>query len=78
MDGAELLQLATAVTPHVAYFLPRNASPEQLASLAPCLAPHGPYSRHRVEPCEVESHVVNQKLKTRTAYYGGLLVEPPR
>lgn len=61
VNGIELLFLARGVTPHVAYLLPRNVSLAQIASHSP---PGG---------CEVESHMINSKLKTRAAYFGDLI-----
>ncbi len=58
VNGADLLRLARAVTPNVVYFLPRNISTDHLA-----------LSDSNVE---VEGNVVNNKLKTKTVYYGGI------
>ena len=58
VNGADLLRLARAVTPNVVYFLPRNISTDHLA-----------LSGSNVE---VEGNVVNNKLKTKTVYYGGI------
>lgn len=61
-NGIELFKIARMISKNIAYFLPRNISPEQLDGLIE--APD--------EMCEVEDHVLNNKLKTRTAYYGEL------
>ena len=61
-DGEALFKLARAITPSVAYFLPRNVDRAAVALLA------GPDQR-----CELELNRINKKIKTVTAYYGELV-----
>ena len=61
-DGEWLFQLAKSITPSVAYFLPRNVDKSQASLLA------GPG-----QLCELERNKVNKKIKSITAYYGGLV-----
>ncbi len=61
-DGQWLFELARAITPDVAYFLPRNVDRAQASLLA------GPG-----QLCELERNKVNKKIKSITAYYGGLV-----
>ena len=65
-NGISLFEHARAACKSVAYFLPRNTPPEQLAALAP-----------PTETVEVEDHYLNRKLKTRIAYYGHLAEPHP-
>jgi len=62
INGYDLFHLARQISKNVAYFLPRNICPKQLDSLSDIN-----------EVCEVEDHVLNNKLKTRIAYYGNLV-----
>ncbi|KAI8990764.1 RNA cap guanine-N2 methyltransferase-domain-containing protein [Mycotypha africana] len=61
-DGLNVYQIASKITPNIAYFVPRNTNPEQLAQLA------GPDST-----CEIEQNALNGKVKALTAYYGDLI-----
>ncbi|KAL1925701.1 uncharacterized protein VTP21DRAFT_584 [Calcarisporiella thermophila] len=61
MDGIHLFELSQKITPHIAYFAPRNACIQQLADLA------GPGNT-----CEVEKNYMSGALKAITAYYGDL------
>ena len=61
-DGQWLFELARAITPAVAYFLPRNVDRAQASLLA------GPG-----QLCELERSKVNKKIKSITAYYGWLV-----
>ncbi|XP_046732306.1 trimethylguanosine synthase isoform X1 [Silurus meridionalis] len=61
-DGFEIFRLAKMISENIVYFLPRNADMEQIASLA------GPGGK-----VEVEQNFLNGKLKTVTAYFGGLI-----
>ncbi|KAI4904271.1 hypothetical protein NFI96_030081 [Prochilodus magdalenae] len=54
--------LSKMISDNIVYFLPRNADMEQVASLA------GPGGK-----VEVEQNFLNNKLKTITAYFGGLI-----
>ena len=61
--GEELFRQAQAITPAVAYFLPRNLDRAAVAMLA------GPGER-----CEIERNRINKKVKTCTAYFGPLVM----
>ncbi|XP_076341529.1 trimethylguanosine synthase 1 isoform X2 [Tachypleus tridentatus] len=61
-NGFTIFSAAKQVTSNIAYFVPRNTSLEQLTVLA------GPGN-----VVEVEQNILNKKLKTVTAYYGGLV-----
>uniref|UniRef100_A0A8C5F8J9 Trimethylguanosine synthase n=1 Tax=Gadus morhua TaxID=8049 RepID=A0A8C5F8J9_GADMO len=61
-DIRTMIQLSKLITDDIVYFLPRNADMNQIASLA------GPGGR-----VEVEQNFLNNKLKTITAYFGGLI-----
>ncbi|XP_042353817.1 trimethylguanosine synthase [Plectropomus leopardus] len=61
-DGFEIFRLTKLISDNIVYFLPRNADMDQVASLA------GPGGR-----VEVEQNFLNNKLKTVTAYFGGLI-----
>ncbi|KAI9314261.1 RNA cap guanine-N2 methyltransferase-domain-containing protein [Dichotomocladium elegans] len=66
-NGQHIFELASKITPNIAYFVPRNTDPQQLARLA------GP---SRV--CEIEQNYLRGNLKALTAYYGDLVVKPTR
>ncbi|KAG8470443.1 hypothetical protein KFE25_008864 [Diacronema lutheri] len=66
LNGFALLELALGISPHVAYYLPRNTARQQLAAMA--LAQRGEYSG----ALEVESCVLNGRLKALVAYFGEL------
>lgn len=55
-------QIASQITPNVAFFVPRNTDPQQLARLA------GPDST-----CEIEQNSLQGKIKALTVYYGDLI-----
>lgn len=61
-DGFLIFEKARLISDDIVYFLPRNADMDQIASLA------GPGGR-----VEVEQNFLNNKLKTITAYFGGLI-----
>uniref|UniRef100_A0A1I8A8H5 Trimethylguanosine synthase n=1 Tax=Steinernema glaseri TaxID=37863 RepID=A0A1I8A8H5_9BILA len=61
-DGIEIFEAAKALSPNIAYFLPRNTTMNQLLKLA---GENG--------SCEIEHSVLNKKAKTITAYYGHLV-----
>ncbi|KAJ8305602.1 hypothetical protein KUTeg_016147 [Tegillarca granosa] len=58
-----IFEVTKQITDNIAYFMPRNADIEQLASLA------GPGGQ-----MEVEQNLLNKKIKTITAYYGELVL----
>ncbi|KAI9269901.1 RNA cap guanine-N2 methyltransferase-domain-containing protein [Sporodiniella umbellata] len=61
-DGTNIFQIAYNITPNVAYFVPRNTDPHQLARLA------GPGNT-----CEIQVNSLCYRPKALTAYYGDLL-----
>ncbi|CAN9502960.1 unnamed protein product [Ophioblennius macclurei] len=61
-DGFLIFQLAKLISENIVYFLPRNADMDQIASLA------GAGGK-----VEVEQNILNNKLKTVTAYFGSLI-----
>lgn len=61
--GLKAFRLAKQVTENLAYFLPRNTAVEELMQLA------GPGNR-----VEIEQNLLNNKVKTITAYYGEELI----
>ncbi|EPQ56095.1 S-adenosyl-L-methionine-dependent methyltransferase [Gloeophyllum trabeum ATCC 11539] len=60
IPGKELFDLTRQITPHVAYYLPRNVSMEEVAALLP-------------EKIEVEEQWMGNKLKAVCCYFGGLV-----
>lgn len=61
-NGFNIYQAARKISPNLAYFLPKNSNIDQLVELA---APDG--------AAEIEQNVLNNKVKTITAYYGELI-----
>uniref|UniRef100_A0A3B4X6J0 Trimethylguanosine synthase n=1 Tax=Seriola lalandi dorsalis TaxID=1841481 RepID=A0A3B4X6J0_SERLL len=61
-QGLGIFRLAKLISDNIVYFLPRNADMDQVASLA------GPGGK-----VEVEQNLLNNKLKTVTAYFGSLI-----
>lgn len=55
-------KLASNITPNVAYFVPRNTDPQQLAALAGA-----------GQTCEIEQNTLYGRLKALTVYYGDLV-----
>ena len=64
LDGFEIFNAALEVTENIAYFVPRNTNVDQLISLA------GPGGL-----VEVEQNILNQKIKSVTAYFGDLIAQ---
>lgn len=62
LDGVHVFEETKSITENITYFMPRNADVEQLSLLA---SPNG--------NVEIEQNFLNKKLKTITAYYGGLV-----
>ncbi|KAK5888330.1 hypothetical protein CesoFtcFv8_014435 [Champsocephalus esox] len=58
----KIFRLAKLISDNIVYFLPRNADMDQIASLA------GAGGK-----VEVEQNILNNKLKTLTAYFGSLI-----
>ncbi|CAD6186265.1 unnamed protein product [Caenorhabditis auriculariae] len=61
-NGIEIFNASVALSPNIAYFLPRNTKLDQLIKLAGSTG----------GKCEVEQSSLNSKIKTITAYYGNL------
>ncbi|KAG2220654.1 hypothetical protein INT45_008197 [Circinella minor] len=61
-NGVTIYSMASNITPRVAYFVPRNTNPQQLAHLA---GPKG--------VCEIEQNYLRGNLKALTVYYGDLV-----
>lgn len=88
IPGDELFRLTAALTPNIAYYLPRNTNLNELARLARDLPVSGGVEvgegnaattaggrmRDRAW-VEVEEEWVGGKVKAITAYYGGLVSE---
>ena len=77
IPGDELFELASALTPNIAYYLPRNMDLQELSNLARPLeiaqndgTGGEPRTRDWVE---VQEEWVGPKLKAVTAYFGGLV-----
>jgi trimethylguanosine synthase len=66
LDGFELLRLALAISPHVAYYLPRNTARADLAAMPAMQA------EEYAGSFETERCVLNGRLKALTAYFGDL------
>lgn len=64
LEASRLFAVTRKITPHIAYFVPRNTNLEQLTALA------GDGGR-----VEIEQNFLNHKLKTITAYYGELVLD---
>lgn len=76
LPGDQLFALARAMTPHVAYYLPRNVDIEEVARL-PESCPRrtaGGEVMEGVERVEIEEEWMGWKMKAVTAYYGDLAV----
>ncbi|KZV87304.1 S-adenosyl-L-methionine-dependent methyltransferase, partial [Exidia glandulosa HHB12029] len=65
IHGADLFKLARTLTPHVAYFLPRNTDPAEISGLVKD-EPTG------ADGVEIEEEWMGNKLKALTCYFGGL------
>ncbi len=61
LDGVKVFEVARKASQNVIYFLPRNLDTTEVSNLA-----------DSGELCEIESHWLNGKLKTKAAYYGCL------
>ena len=67
LPGNELFTLARQITPHVAFFLPRNQDLTEISQLV--LGPDG----STAEKIKVEEEWMGSKLKALTCYFGGLV-----
>ncbi|KAF8334209.1 RNA cap guanine-N2 methyltransferase-domain-containing protein [Cantharellus anzutake] len=63
LPGDQLFSLARSITPHVAYYLPRNTNLEEIAGLVD----------PKEEKVEIEEEWMGSKLKALTFYFGGLV-----
>lgn len=72
LHGTALFALAQQVTPHVAYYLPRNVDLLEVAELSPLKA--GEREGGKRERVEIEEEWMSGKLKAVTAYFGDLVV----
>ncbi|KAL0074288.1 RNA cap guanine-N2 methyltransferase-domain-containing protein [Phycomyces blakesleeanus] len=61
-DGTNIFEVASRITPNIAYFLPRNTDPDQIGRLA---GPGG--------TCEIEKTYLRGSLKALNVYYGELV-----
>lgn len=66
LPGDELFALARNITPHVAYYLPRNTDISQISELLD-------KDSGRCERIEIEEEWMGTKLKALTCYFGGLV-----
>lgn len=66
LPGDELFALARNITPHIAYFLPRNTDVAQISKLV-----DGDSGTN--ENIEIEEEWMGAKLKALTVYFGGLV-----
>ncbi|XP_060084227.1 trimethylguanosine synthase-like [Ylistrum balloti] len=64
LKASDIFEVSQKVTSNIAFFVPRNSDFEQLTALA------GPGGH-----VEVEQNLLNNKLKTITAYYGDLVLD---
>jgi len=64
LNGYKIYSAARKITGNIAYYLPRNVDTDQLKILM------GPGS-----DCEVEQHLMNNKLKASTVFFGDLVAE---
>ncbi|KAL8277570.1 hypothetical protein RQP46_010002 [Phenoliferia psychrophenolica] len=74
LPGEQLFALARAMTPHVAYYLPRNMDMDEIARL-PEVAPRKDRDEGEVERVEVEEEWMAGKMKAVTCYYGDLATQ---
>jgi len=79
INGKDLFDLCSTLTPNIAYYLPKNVNIDELAQLARPLDGSsldvGIAGKRDKEWVEVEEEWVGDKLKAVTAYYGGLIAE---
>lgn len=66
LPGDELFALARDITPHVAYYLPRNTDVLEVSKLLNSTASPD-------EKIEIEEEWMGSKLKALTCYFGGLV-----
>ncbi|XP_046630637.1 uncharacterized protein LOC124310719 isoform X2 [Daphnia pulicaria] len=63
-NGIDIFEAAQKITSNLAYFLPRNTNVDQLIGIA------------TDGEAEIEQNILNNKVQTITAYYGGLILDP--
>jgi len=75
LHGAELFQIARAITPNIAYFLPRNQALEEVSALVEPETSDGcqTVANNPHEIIEIEEEWMGAKLKALTCYFGGLV-----
>jgi trimethylguanosine synthase len=72
LPGDQLFSLARLITPHVAYYLPRNVDIDELGSL-PAVSPRTDRAASEgPERVEIEEEWMGGRMKAVTAYYGDL------
>jgi len=69
LPGKDLFALARQITPHVAFFLPRNQNLREVSDLV-AVDTEGSAEREKIE---VEEEWMGNKLKALTCYFGGLV-----
>ena len=74
IHGGELFQIARAITPNIAYFLPRNQDLEEVSALVQPKTTGGGQmvGNDPHEIVEIEEEWMGTKLKALTCYFGGL------
>lgn len=78
IPGDELFRISAAITPNIAYYLPRNVNLSEISRLATRLdAPEASEDggRRDREWVEVEQEIVGDRVKAVTAYYGSLIMD---
>ncbi|KAI9638998.1 RNA cap guanine-N2 methyltransferase-domain-containing protein [Dioszegia hungarica] len=78
IPGDELFRISAAITPNIAYYLPRNVNMKEVAQLARRLDPPEMDDKggmREKEWVEVEEEVVGEKVKAVTVYYGSLIAD---
>lgn len=71
IHGADLFHLTRRITRNVAYYVPRNASLDEISALLANTAPSS-LNQDSAEMVEVEEEWMGTKLKALTCYFGGL------
>jgi len=72
IHGSELFKLAEHITPNIAYYLPRNASLQEISDLVTNRETGGLKGKNKARVVEVEEEWMGVKLKALTCYFGGL------
>eukprot|EP01135_Chromosphaera_perkinsii_P010194 Nk52_evm60s2039 gene=Nk52_evmTU60s2039 len=78
IKGKDIYLAAKRISDNIAYFVPRNALPEEMCALAKLKAPsdvEGGEEEQEEEgaACEMEENRLNGKVKACTVYYGDLV-----